>query len=88
MWPVMHVEKPIPYWMLVIPRMHTPGHVMCDACWEANAPSPNAGHVMCDACWEANAPSPNAGHVTCDACWEANPPVDRMTETCKNITLP
>ena len=31
------------------------------------------------------------GHVTCDACWEANtppPPVDRMTDACKNITLP
>ena len=29
------------------------------------------------------------GHVTCDACWEANSPaVDRMTDTCKNITLP
>ena len=29
------------------------------------------------------------GHVTCDARWEANPPlVDRMTDTCENITLP
>ena len=27
-------------------------------------------------------------HVTCDVCWEANPPLDRMTDTCKNITLP
>ena len=26
--------------------------------------------------------------MTCDACWEANPPVDRMTDACKNITLP
>ena len=31
------------------------------------------------------------GHVTCDACWEANPSpplVNRMTYSCKNITLP
>ena len=28
------------------------------------------------------------GHVTCDAFWEANPPVNRMTDRCKNITLP
>ena len=29
-------------------------------------------------------------HVTCDACWEANtsPLVNRMTDRCKNITLP
>ena len=28
------------------------------------------------------------GHVTCDACWEATPtPVNRMTHSCKNITL-
>ena len=25
------------------------------------------------------------GHVTCDACWDT---VDRMTDTCKNITFP
>ena len=31
----------------------------------------------------------DAGHVTCDACWKAIPfPVNRMTDTCKNITLP
>ena len=31
-----------------------------------------------------------SGHVTCDACWEAKPlpPVDRITDTCENITLP
>ena len=36
----------------------------------------------------ANADSP--GHVTCDACWVANPhpPVNRITDGCKNITLP
>ena len=30
------------------------------------------------------------GHVTCDACWVANPhpPVNRITDGCKNITLP
>ena len=35
---------------------------------------------------DANPP----GHVTWDACWEANllPLVDRMTDTCKNTTLP
>ena len=31
---------------------------------------------------------PEACHVTCDACCEANPPVNRMTDRCKNITLP
>ena len=32
------------------------------------------------------------GHVTCGACWDTSPPpppppVDRMTDTCKNITF-
>ena len=28
------------------------------------------------------------GHVTCGACWDTTPPpVDRMTDTCKNITF-
>ena len=37
----------------------------------------------------AGKPTPlDAGHVTCDACWEAKPPVNKMTHTCKNITLP
>ena len=33
--------------------------------------------------------TPPPSHVTSNACWEANspPPVDRMTDTCKNITL-
>ena len=50
------------------------------------------GHVTCGACWEAK--PLDAGQVTCHACWEANQqpppptPVDRMTDTCKNITLP
>ena len=38
-------------------------------------------------------PSPwiqTLSHVTCDACWEANPPphVNKITDTCKSITLP
>ena len=29
------------------------------------------------------------GHVTCKACWDTHPsPVNRMTDRCKNITLP
>ena len=29
------------------------------------------------------------GHVTCGACWEAKPhTANRMTHSCKNITLP
>ena len=28
------------------------------------------------------------GLVICDACWDTYPPVDRMTDTCKNITFP
>ena len=34
-----------------------PGHVTCDACWEANSPPLDVCHVTCDACWEANPPS-------------------------------
>ena len=31
---------------------------------------------------------PPAGHVNCDACLEAKPNLDRMTDSCKNVTLP
>ena len=46
-----------------------------------------------DPTWIQTTPSLDAnppGHVTCDACWEVNPlpPVNRMTDRCKNITLP
>ena len=58
------------------PWMQTPlppGHMICDACWEANPSSTTyAGHVTCEACWEATPPIP----------------VDRMTDMCKNINLP
>ena len=68
-------DFPLP-WMQTPPlpgcRLLSPSHVTCDACWEAKSPQ----------CW-------SSGHVTCDACWEANfPSVNRMTERCKNITLP
>ena len=33
-------------------------------------------------------PHAEAGHVNCDVCWETIPLVDRMTDTCKSITLP
>ena len=32
----------------------------------------------CKACWD----------TTCNACWDSTPPVNRMTNRCKNITLP
>ena len=38
--------------------------------------------------WRQTPPPPDDGHVTCDACWEATPSVDRMTDRCKNFTLP
>ena len=28
------------------------------------------------------------GHVTCKACLDTHPPVDRITDSCKNITFP
>ena len=36
--------------------------------------------ICCKACWD----------TTCNACWDTNPPshVNRITDTCKNITLP
>ena len=36
---------------------------------------------------EADCPHPPR-HVNCDVCWETIPLVDRMTDTCKSITLP
>ena len=33
--------------------------------------------TCCKACWD----------TTCNACWDTHPPVNRMTDTCKNITL-
>ena len=35
------------------------------------------GLETCKACW----------NTTCNACWDTTPPVDRMTDTCKNITF-
>ena len=49
-------------------------------------PSSGGGCLPTPPRWDFPAP----GHVTCDACWEANPPppVNKMTDGCKNITLP
>ena len=38
---------------------------------------PRADPPCCKACWDA----------TCNACWDTTPFVDRMTDTCKNITF-
>ena len=34
--------------------------------------------TCCRACWD----------TTCNACWDTTPPVNRITDMCKNITLP
>ena len=44
----------------------------CKACWDI---SPK---TCCKACWD----------TTCNACWDTTHPVNRITDTCKNITLP
>ena len=44
------------------------------------APPPRAGtplETCCKACWD----------TTCNACWDSTPPVNRITDTCKNITF-
>ena len=41
-------------------------------------PSPSEQTPHCKACWD----------TTCNACWDATPLVNRMTDRCKNITLP
>ena len=35
-----------------------------------------------------NFPPPGVGLETCKACWGTTPPVNRITDTCENITLP
>ena len=55
------------------PRSRPP----CKACWDAAC---NAcwDSTLCKACWD----------TTCNACWDSTPAVNRMTNRCKNITLP
>ena len=51
-----------------------PGH--------GHPPGPESGHPP-----GLGLDTPLAGHVTCKACWDTPPPVDRITDTCKNITF-
>ena len=44
------------------PWIQPPGHVTCDACWEAN--HLDACHVTSDACWEV--PLPYEQTITCE----------------------
>ena len=49
----------------------------CKACWDTTRPL----GTCCKACWD----------TTCNACWDSTPhppPVNRITDTCKNITFP
>ena len=45
----------------------------CKACWDTNPLE-----TCCKACWD----------TTYNACWDTTPPLNRITDTCKNITLP
>ena len=64
---------------------HHPLETCCKAYWD----------TTCDACWDTN-PLETCCKACCDtscnACWDTtpppNPPVNRITDTCKNITLP
>ena len=38
---------------------------------------PRADPPCCKACWD----------TTCNACWDSTPPVNRIMDTCKNITF-
>ena len=56
--------------------------------------SPAARHAgiepppHCKACWDSTPCCKACWDTTCSACWDTTPPpVDRMTDTCKNITF-
>ena len=58
--------------------------------WEQTPPEKQTPweQTPCKACWDTTCHECWDSTPPCNACWDSTPPVKRMTNRCKNITLP